>query len=100
MIRGTTPTLEFVLPFDTDTLSEAHVTFAQQKKGVVLTKKLESCSCDGAKLTVKLTQAETLQLDCGCITEIQVRVRTKSGDALASDVIKVHTHRILEDGEI
>lgn len=100
MIRGTTPTLEFILPFDTGTLAEAHVTFSQQKKGVVLTRKLESCTCDGSKLSVCLTQQETLQLDCGCITEIQVRVRTKSGDALASDIIKVNTHRILEDGEI
>ena len=99
MIRGTTPTLEFVLPFDTATIAEASVTLAQ-RGGVVLTKKLESCKCEGEKLTVQLTQAETLQLQCGCITEIQVRVRTKSGDALASDIIKVNTHRILEDGEI
>ena len=99
MIRGTTPTLEFILPFETDALAEAHVTLAQKEK-VILTKKLDSCACDGSKLSVCLTQAETLQLDCGCITEIQVRVRTKSGDALASDIIKVNTHRILEDGEI
>lgn len=99
MIRGTTPTLEFELPFSTDTISEAFVTLAQNK-AVVITRKLASCSCDGNKLTVQLTQEETLKLQCDCITEIQLRVRTINNDALASDIIKEQTYRILQDGEI
>lgn len=99
MIRGTTPTLEFTIPFDTDLLAEAWVTLSQNKE-VVLNKELEECSCDRRKLSVQLTQEETLTLNCDCKTEIQVRVRTQAGDALASDIITVSTDRILKDGVI
>lgn len=99
MIRGTTPLLEFTLPFETSLLAEAWVTLAQNEE-VVLNKELEMCECDGCILSVKLTQEETLLLDCNCKTEIQVRVRTHAGDALASDIIKVGTERILKDGVI
>lgn len=99
MIRGTTPTLEFTIPFETSLLAEAWVTLSQG--GVeVLNKELEDCTCDTYKLTVRLTQEETLLLDCDCMTDIQLRVRTLTGDALASDVITEYTRRILKDGVI
>ena len=99
MIRGTTPLCEFTLPFETSLLAEAWVTFSQNGE-VVLDRELETCECSGCTLAVKLTQEETLLLDCNCKTEIQVRVRTLEGEALASDIIKVGTDRILKDGVI
>ena len=99
MIRGTTPLLEFALPFDTSQIAEAWVTLSQNKT-VVIDKELESCTCEGNKLTVRLTQDETLKLDCSCRTEIQVRVRTLADDALASNIITVSTDRILKEGVI
>lgn len=98
MIRGTTPTLEFVLPFDTSLLAEAFVTF-EQKDEVVLDKPLSECKTDGNKLTVELTQQDTLKLDNGLV-RIQIRARTHGGDALASDVILTSVGEILKDGEI
>lgn len=35
MIRGTTPTLEFTLPFDTSLIAEMYVTIAQGEKNGV-----------------------------------------------------------------
>ena len=99
MIRGTTPTLEFVLPFNTSVLDEAYVTLSQNEQ-IVLDKKLEDCKCEEKKLSVRLTQEETLLLDCDCKTEIQIRARTKAGDAVASNIITVNTNRILKDGVI
>lgn len=99
MIRGTTPTLEFMLPFDTSMLAEAYVTLSQNMQ-VVLNKELADCTCDGRKISVKLTQAETLLLQCDIKTEIQIRCRTHDDDALASDIISVDTGRILKDGVI
>lgn len=99
MIRGTTPTLEFSLPFDTSEIEEAFVTLSQNDV-VVLDKALKDCKCDVRKLSVRLTQEETLKLSCDCKTDIQVRIRTKTGDALASDIVKVNTDRILKDGVI
>lgn len=99
MIRGTTPVLGFDLPFSTDLLAEAYVTFAQLGK-VVLDKPLSACSKSDTKLIVRLTQEETLKLTGNCNTEIQVRVRTTSGDALASQIIPVETCRVLKEGVI
>lgn len=99
MIRGTTPTLEFTVPFDTSILAEAWVTLSQNDE-VVLNKQLEDCKCDERKLSVKLTQEETLLLDCKCKTEIQIRARTLEGEALASQIITADTGRILKDGVI
>lgn len=99
MIRGTTPTLEFTLPIDTGQLAEAYVTLSQHG-AVVIDKPLEECTCEEKKLIVKLTQEETLKLQCDCITEIQIRARTLSGDAIASNIIRESTERILKDGVI
>lgn len=98
MIRGTTPMLVFTLPFDTGLLAEAYVTFAQ-KDEVVLEKSLSDCVTDGNKMTVKLTQADTLKLKAGFV-DIQIRAKTTSGDALASEIITVSAQKILKDGMI
>lgn len=99
MIRGTTPRLEFTLPFSTDLLVEAFVTISQDGK-VVLDKPMQDCNCEAEKLTVRLTQEETLELSCDYETEIQIRARTKAGDVFASDVFVVDTDRILKEGVI
>lgn len=99
MIRGTTPTLEFVLPFDTSILVNAYVTFEQNGE-LVLEKTLEDCVCQENMISVKLTQEETLKLTSGSITEIQIRAKTADGDALASNIIRESTGRILKEGVI
>ena len=99
MIRGTTPKLEFTLPFDTSEIEEAYVTLSQNDV-VIVDKPLKDCKCDAQKLSVRLTQEDTLKLSCDCKTDIQIRVRTKAGDALASDIARVNTDRILKDGVI
>lgn len=99
MIRGTTPTLEFTLPFEVSILEDAYVTLAQ--KGIeVLSKRLGECSCDKNKLVVTLKQEETLLLCCDYKTEIQIRAKTLEGAALASQILTVDTERILKDGVI
>lgn len=99
MIRGTTPTLQFTLPVDTSQMACLYVTIAQEGE-VVVEKCLTDCACDKAVVTCKLSQADTLKLKSGVHTEVQVRGRTNSGEALASQVIPVRADRILKDGEI
>ena len=99
LIRGTTPLLEFALPFPAEELEEAYVTIAQ-RGAVVIDKPLTECGCDGKTLTVRLTQEETLKLNCDCMSEIQIRARTLDGEAIASNIMAVQTARILKDGVI
>lgn len=98
MIRGTTPTLEFTLPFSTKDIDNAYVTFAQFGT-VKIDKPLSACGCDGNTLTVKLTQQETLSLQCDCSVEIQVSVRVGS-DVLRSQIISTTVERVLREGEV
>lgn len=99
MMRGTTPTLEFVLPFDTAGLAEVYVTIAQGGK-TKAEKTLEDCTAQKCLLSTKLTQEETLSLEADRMVEIQLRVKTAAGDALASNVIRENAERILKDGVI
>lgn len=57
MIRGTTPTLEFTLPFDTSLIAEMYVTIAQGEK-TVLEKTLSDCNCSGTSVSLTLTQED------------------------------------------
>lgn len=99
IIRGTTPTLEFVLPFETASLAEAFVTLSQNRT-VKVDKTLADCERSQSKLTVRLTQEETLKLCGDCRTEIQIRAKTVDGEAIASNIMTVQTERILKDGVI
>lgn len=99
MIRGTTPKLEFTIPFNAGQLAEAYITISQ-KGSIVIDKPLSEIICDGNVMILHLTQEETLKLKANSIAEIQIRVRTNTGEALASNIIQVSTERILKDGEI
>lgn len=99
LFRGTTPRLEFTLPFDVSQLSEAYVTFSQDGT-IVIDKALDMCEATYKTLSVKLTQEETLKLRCGRKTEIQIRARLISGDAVASNIIQTDVERIIKDGVI
>lgn len=99
MVRGTTPLLEFILPFETGDIAEAFITLAQNGE-VVINKTLQDCMIDTHKLSVRLTQEETLTLQDDRVVEIQVRVRTVMGEALASNIFVERAGRILNDGVI
>lgn len=99
VIRGTTPTLSFKIPFGTELLAEGYITLAQNNEEV-LSKQLCDCNLKDDIISVRLTQTETLELNSDCTTQIQLRVRTVEGEALASQIITVSTHRILRDGVI
>ncbi len=99
MIRGTTPTFEFTIPFDVGLIDELSIAFSQNNV-VVLDKSLTDCTTNEQTIILKLTQKETLKFREETKTEIQVRVRLHDNTALASRIIKLSTDRILKDGEI
>lgn len=99
MIRGTTPTLTFTLPFETTDIKRLWVIFSQRGRDVLL---LDGgrCTVDGNKVVTKLTQEETLSLQQNSTVEIQLRVLMVDDTALASRIITSPVNRILKDGEI
>lgn len=55
---------------------------------------------DDERISVTLTQEETLAFDAVGTVKIQIRVLLKDGSALASDIVKTTAEVILKDGEI
>ena len=99
MIRGTTPILEFDIPFETNLLEEAFITFSQDDN-IIIDKKLSDCTLEERKIILKLSQEETLKLSCDSACQIQIRTRTLDGTSSASDIIKDRVYPILKDGVI
>ena len=95
MIQGTTPTHQFTIPMDASSVDKVRVTYAQ-KDEVLLVKENEDCRIDGNVIELKLSQEETLLFDEFSSVQIQVRVLTTGGDALASDLIRVPCGAVLD----
>lgn len=72
------------------------VVYSQGGK-IVLTKKTADFTMEGSTISYTLTQKESLGFSNNQNVEIQVRVLTKGGDALASDIMSVHVFRCLDD---
>lgn len=83
MIRGTTPTHTFVLPFDSSLVEKAMVIYAQNDVEV-FRKEVPDCHLEGNELRCTLTQEDTFKLSCSHNVQIQLRVLTTDGNALAT----------------
>lgn len=101
MYRGTTPTLylELETELDLSNVSEMWVTF--KTPTVEITKDLSEVVFDKdlKVITVVLSQEETLKLYSGK-ADVQVRFKTDSELAYATDIADVEIGRILKEGVI
>ena len=95
MIQGTTPTHKFNIPIDASTIKSVRITYAQQGN-VLLTKETADCRIDGNIVELKLTQEETLLFNEFSSVQIQMRILTIGGDALASELMRVPCGAILD----
>ncbi|MDO4377976.1 MAG: hypothetical protein Q4C64_02335 [Erysipelotrichia bacterium] len=104
MRSGTTPKIEITLDIPLTTIKEIWVTFATVIGTELLTKKKADCVIGTDKITVPLTQDETLQLNPSSATDnkvlIQVRVLTNDNQAFASAIDEIRVERILKEGVI
>ena len=99
MVRGTTPTHVFKLPFKVDLVAQAQITYAQDDI-VLVEKALADCKSETDTLTVTLTQEETFKFDNTKPLQIQVRILTEAGKAMASIVKKIGVQKCLSEGVI
>lgn len=99
MRRGTTPTHIFTTDID---LTQAEVVYLTYKQGgeIVLEREVGSMEIAADKLTVELTQEETLGFTTVGQVHIQIRARYPDGSAIASNIISTTADEILKDGVI
>ena len=102
MIRGTTPSLTFNLPFNTTLVQSAEISiqYTDEYKKVLIVKELEDCELGETSISTRLTQEETLQIPATTDAKVQIRVLTTDGLALASDIFTVKVKKLLNEGVI
>lgn len=94
MIKGTTPTHIFKIPFPASLVKEAMVIYAQGDIEV-FHKDTYDCEIKNNEISVMLTQEETLLFNHRMPVQVQLRVLTTKGVAMASDVKVISVHKCL-----
>lgn len=112
MIRGTTPTHNFTLPFDPPDGAEYRIVYAQgedYKEKILFEITTGRCNVKDRVISVRLAQSETLLFDCTPVwstgrlapppVKIQVGVQTPGKDILWGKIITTTVDRCLrKDG--
>ena len=96
MIRGTTPTHTFKLPFAVSLIAQAQIVYAQENE-VLFVKTIEQCELGEDTLKVTLSQEETFMFNCNKLLQIHLRVLTFAGDALATSIKVLNVQQCLYD---
>ena len=102
MIRGTTPTLLFNLPFSSSIIKSAEITikYFDGLKKILIIKTLEDCELGETSIGARLTQEETLQFPAPAVVSVQLRVLTTDNLSLATLPETVKVKKLLADGVI
>lgn len=100
MYRGTTPTLSFNFDFNLDgfDITALYISFKQESY-IVIEKTLEDLEINQNKVTIRLTQQETLKMNPSKVVYIQGRIKIGE-QAFATNVIKTTVGEILKEGVI
>jgi len=100
MLRGTTPTVTLTLPDDVDLSSAtaAYMSFGQNCKEL-FSVSINNLVLSDNTASATLTQAQTLMLEAGRMTQIQLRW-LDDGVAYGTKIVQVPTDAIIKDGVI
>lgn len=96
MIRGTTPTHTFNIPFDTSVIKEVRIIYAQDDIEL-FTKSTEDCELKDTNIIVTLTQQDTFKFDHKKCVQIQIRILTVYGEVLSSVIDKIGVSQCLSE---
>lgn len=97
--RGTTSTHIFTVPIDFTEATALYITY-QQLGRTVLEKELSDCTVESDKITVHLTQADTVKFKEDMPVRIQIRVKMADGSAHKSAIIETTADELLKEGVI
>ena len=93
MRQGTTPTIQITInDIDLNEMQNIYVVFEQN--GYILKKELNDLDIEGNTISVSLSQEETLNFKEGTCN-IQLRMITKGGVAIASPIKTTKVYRVL-----
>jgi hypothetical protein len=115
IVRGTTSNQNFIVPMSSTDIVNFYVTYMQNNEvvldkgkdteGVTLVDNSENTESDSSKITVHLTQEDTLKFKFYPAAErniavVQIRLTDSNGEAYASEPIHKRIFGVLKDGII
>ena len=102
MIRGTTPTLLFNLPFSATVIKSAEITikYVDGLKKILIKKLLCDCELGETTIGTRLTQEETLQFPAPASVSVQLRILTTDDIVLATEAYTVKVKKLLAEDVI
>ena len=98
MWQGTTPTIEIKTDIDLTPMAQVQLTI-EDRKGNRLTINQEELAISEDTVTFQLSQKESLLLSPGRV-RLQLRVKTKDGDVLASNIMLGDLQYPVYEGEL
>ena len=98
MWQGTTPTIEIKTDIDLTPMAQVQLTI-EDRKGNRLTINQEELAISEDTVTFQLSQKESLSLSPGRV-RLQLRVKTKDGDVLASNIMLGDLQYPVYEGEL
>ena len=96
MIRYTTPTITFSLPFEASYLTAAYISLLQGSTAV--DKTLADCETSEKTLSITLSQEETAGFAAGTPVKVQLRCVGNDGKAYASRQFRLDVDDVLKEG--
>ena len=102
MVRGSTLTFTFVIPFNVSKIKNLYVT-VEQKVGtdvIQIEKSIDDCELQEKQISCRFTQEDTLKLKENRLANVQLRVLTHDDEALVSDVFEISVNELLKEGVI
>lgn len=98
-IQGTTPTQVFELPFSTQELVSATVTYSQCGS-IKVKKKTTQCIFENNYIITSLSQKESLLFIPEKTVKVQLKVLTQGGQVFASPLYLLGVEEVLDKEEI
>lgn len=95
MRRASTPLHEFEIPIDPTTIAKIKLTYSQNDE-IVLQKTEADLTNNGNVWSIELTQEET-NLFKADPADVQLRILTKEGKSIPSQIMKIYVGPVLDD---
>ena len=101
MIRGTTPTLCFKIPYTTEQIQLGYITFSRKGK-VFLDVPFsdERVLLEDGCVYLTFTQEDTLLFNSRTVYSVQLRILLQDNIAVASNILTIPVDSILKNGVI
>ena len=98
-MRGTTPIHTFQLPFSAENVAKAKVAY-KEGNNLLFKKNTTDCKMEANSIIVALTREETIKFPDNTIIKVQLEIETKAGESLKTDVYKLWSSELLDEGSL